>query len=92
MPDDRPKKMLVLHIAIADFNADDLDEAAGYMSEPDPPTDEDRLYVVTEEWMRADVGVVLVSIPGDKCQNDEFHVFARDGRIVGAHLVDRIVR
>jgi hypothetical protein len=83
-----PKKRLVLHIEVDDFNADDLDELAGYCSEPDPPTAEDRLYIVTEEWLRADVGLTFVTIPGEKCGNDDFEVFARTGRIVGAETRD----
>lgn len=43
--------------------------------------------IVTEEWMRRDVGLTLVSIPGEKCMNDDFEVHAMDGRIVGARIV-----
>jgi len=84
-----PRKTLVLHIAIPEFHADNLDEYAAICSEPDPPTAEDRLYVVTEEWMRAEVGITLVGLPGEKCQNDEFSVGAFTGRIVGAELRER---
>jgi hypothetical protein len=77
-------KTLVLHIEVPGFNADDLDQLAGYMSEPDPPGPKDRLYIVTEEWMRETVGITLVSIPGEKCMNDDFEVRAFTGRIVGA--------
>ena len=82
--DQSPKKMFVLHVALPDFNGDELDEYAGYMSEPDPPGDDDRLEVAIGEWMRRDVHVILTSIPGEKCMNDDFEVYSMRGRIVGA--------
>jgi hypothetical protein len=81
-------KTLVLHIEIPGFNADGLDEYAAICSEPDPPGPEDRLYVVTEEWMRETVGITLVSIPGEKCMSDDFEIHAFTGRIVGAEARD----
>lgn len=81
-----PQRILILHIEVPGFHADDLDELAGYYSEPDPPTAEDRLSVVTDEWMRDQVGLTLVSRPGEKCMNDDFEVTAFTGRIVGAEL------
>lgn len=45
------------------------------------------LDVVTEEWMRSDVGLTLVSIPDEKSVNSDFEVHAMDGRIVGARIV-----
>jgi len=84
MNEPRTSRHLVLHIEIPGFYADDLDECAAVLSEPDAPRPEDRLYVVTEEWMRETVGVTLVSIPGEKCMNDDFEVKAFTGRIVGA--------
>lgn len=81
---DCPGRHLVLHVEIPGFWADDLDECAAVLSEPDPPGPEDRLYVVTEEWMRETVGITLVSIPGEKCLSDDFEVKAFTGRIVGA--------
>jgi hypothetical protein len=42
--------------------------------------------VVTEEWMRRDVGLTFVSIPGEKEQNHDFEVHAMTGRIVGARI------
>lgn len=86
---DELKKVLVLSIALPDFNADDLDELAGYCSEPDPPDANDRLFVVTEEWMRDEIGLFFTTIPGDKCMSDDFGTVAEMGRIVGAHTVDR---
>ena len=89
-----PRKHLVLHIEIPGFWADDLDRCAGYLSEPDPPGPEDRLYIVTEEWMRAEVGITLVGLPGEKCMSDDFEVRAYTGRIVGAETreAERAVR
>jgi hypothetical protein len=83
-----PAKHLVLHVEIPGFYGGDLDECAAVMSEPDPPGPDDRLYIVTEEWMRAEVGITLVSIPGDKCLSDDFEVRAFTGRIVGAETRD----
>ena len=83
-PSATQRKHLVLHIEIPGFYADDLDGCAAIYSEPEPPGPQDRLEVVTEEWMRETVGITLVSIPGDKCMNDDFEVHAYTGRIVGA--------
>ena len=84
----KPTKRLILHIEVPGIWADDLEEHAGYMSEPDPPDAEDRLYVVTEEWMRDDVGLTIVTRPGDKCMNDDFGVHAYTATIVGAEVRD----
>jgi hypothetical protein len=43
--------------------------------------------IVTDEWMREDVGLTFVSIPGEKCQNSDFEVHAMNGRIIGARIV-----
>jgi len=83
---DDPKKKLILHIEVSDIWADDLDESAAIWAEPLEPTAQDRLDVVLEEWFREEVGITLVSLPGDKCGNDDFMVLARDGRIVGAEI------
>jgi hypothetical protein len=91
MTDDNPlRKHLVLHIEIPGFWADDLDQLAGYLSEPEPPGPEDRLFIVTEEWMREEVGIMLVGIPGQKCMSDDFEVRAYTGRIIGAETRDVI--
>lgn len=88
MPTTVPRKHLVLHVEIPGFWADDLDLCAAVMSDPEPPGAVERLYVVTEEWMRAEVGITLVSRPGEKCMNDDFLVQAYTGRIVGAEARD----
>lgn len=82
-------KTLVLQIAIPAFNADDLPEYAKLYSEPDDPTPSDYLAVVTEEWIRVDCGVFLVSLPGEKCGSDDFVVGSFDGHIIGATVIDR---
>lgn len=86
------KKTLVLHIAIPGFYADDLYELASYYAEADnreSPTLEDILDVLLEEWMRPEVGLTLVSIPGEKCLNSDFEVNVFKGSIVGAELIDK---
>jgi hypothetical protein len=82
-----PKKTLVLHIEVPGFNADDLDEYAAEMADGEP-TPQDRLFIVVEEWMRREVGLTLVSLPGEKCMSDDFQVRAFDGRIVGVEVRD----
>lgn len=91
-PAAEPTKVLVLHIAVPGFWADDLDEMAAIAAggrDTGEPTAEDRLYIVTEEWMRQDVGITLVSLPGFKETNSDFEVHAYTGRIVGAEVKDR---
>lgn len=44
------------------------------------------LDVVLEEWMRKDVGLTFVSIPGEKNLTSDFEVHAMNGRIVGARI------
>lgn len=43
--------------------------------------------IVKDEWMREDVGLTFVSIPGEKEMNSDFEVHAMNGRIVGARIV-----
>ena len=90
-PKEEPKKVLVLHVTVPGFWADDLDESAALIAEfrDRGPTAEDRLYIVTEEWMRDEVGITLVSLPGEKNLNSEFEIHAYTGRIVGAEVRDR---
>ena len=84
--DQKKLRPLILHIEVDGFYADDLDEMAGYIREQGVVTPEDRLYVVTEEWMRREVGVTLVSLPGEKEMADDSMVHAYNGRIVGAEV------
>jgi hypothetical protein len=88
MTNEGPKKTLVLHVTVPGFHADDLDDCASNYADGDPGPD-DRLEVVLEEWMREEVGITLVSLPGEKCTSDDFQVHAYTGRIVGAELHDR---
>lgn len=87
----QPTKTLVLHIAVPDFWADDLDQSAAFIAEfrDREPTAEDRLEVVLEEWMRREVGITLVSLPGEKSMADDFVVGAFNGRVVGVEVIDR---
>lgn len=84
----KPLRPLILHVEVEGFYADDLDEMAGYVREQGTITPEDRLYVVTEEWMRPEVGVMLVGRVGEKCMADDFIAKAFNGRIVGAEVGD----
>jgi hypothetical protein len=84
-----PRKKFILTIEVDGFNADDLDEYAGYIAEPDPPDADDRLFVVTEEWIRPDVTITVCTLPGDKCMNSDFELVAFSGRIIGAEIRDR---
>ena len=87
--DPKPKKTLVLHVTVPGFYADDLDDCARVMLDEGEVGPADRLEVVLEEWMRQEVGITLVSLPGEKSTNDDFEVHAYTGRIVGAELRDR---
>ena len=71
---------LVLEIEVPDFNVEGAQEAA------DEFLDGDVLAIVTEEWMRYEVGVTFVTIPGEKCMNDDFEIVSRVCRIVGARI------
>ena len=75
--------LLVLEIEVPDFFVDASSQEAA-----DEWCDGDLLHIVTEEWMRADVGLTLVSIPGEKNLNSDFEVHAMNGRIVGARIVE----
>lgn len=86
--DKQSQKTLILHIAVPGFWADDLEECARNYADTDDPTPEDRLEVVLEEWMRQEVGITLVSLPGEKNMNDDFEVRAYTGVIVGAETKD----
>src|SRR3546814_20771681 len=78
--DQKKLRPLILHVEVEGFYADDLDEMAGHVREEGTVTPEDRLYVVTEEWMRQEVGITLVSLPGEKCLSAVFMVKAFNGR------------
>lgn len=83
---------LVLSVRIADWYADDLPELAKIWRDGDDeyePTVEDMADVVRAEWLRPDVGITAVTIPGDKCTSDDFMVISAVGHIVGASVVER---
>ena len=71
---------LVLEIEVPDFNVDGAQEAA------DEFLDGSILDIVIEEWMREEVGVTFVTIPGVKNMNSDFEVHSRVCRIVGARI------
>ena len=75
-------KRLILEIEVPNFNVEGAQEAA------DEFCNGNLLWIVTEEWMREDVGVTFVTIPGEKTMNDDFEVQARTCRIVGARIAD----
>ncbi len=88
MADER-KKDLVLEIRIPSLPCDDLEAAAALLGEAlGEPESEDLLFVLEDE-IRFDVGVTIVTLPGEKCGNDDFYVTAHNGVIVGARVVDR---
>ena len=78
---DRTHK-LILEIEVPTFWVDGTTQEAA-----DEWYKGDILPIVTEEWMRPEVGITLVSIPGEKEMNGDFEVHAMDGRIVGARIV-----
>lgn len=71
---------LVLEIEVPEFWVD------GSTQEFCDENDCKVLDVVREEWMREDVGLTFVSIPGEKETNSDFEVHAMNGRIVGARI------
>lgn len=73
---------LILEIEVPDFNVDGAQEAA------DEFLDGDLLHIVTEEWMREEVGVTFVTLPGEKNLNSDFEVHSRVCRIVGARIAE----
>lgn len=84
---DQPERTydLVLHIRIPTIFADDLIEHARiYFNLDDDiePTPKQMAEVVLAEWMRPDVGITFVTLPGE----DDFMVVAAEGRIVGAEV------
>lgn len=81
---DLPTHKLILEIEVPQFYADGTTQEAA-----DEWYDGNVLPIVTEEWMREDVGLTLVSIPGEKNLDSDFEVHAFDGRIVGARIVPR---
>lgn len=89
MPDEQPNptKVLILHIEVPGIWADDLPSAAAEIALSTVATPEDYRLVVTE-WMREEVGLTLVTLPGLGEMNEDFEVHAYTGRIVGAEVRD----
>ena len=76
-----PTHRLVLEIAVPDFyvDKDDVENINEY-------AEGDVLFVVTEEWIRSEVGLTFMTRPGEKMMNDDFEVICRTCEIVGARL------
>lgn len=83
-----PKKVLVLHIEVPGVWADDLDEHAALLANGTPDAEDYRM-LLTEDWMREQVGLTIVTWPSEKSQNHEFEVHSYVGRIVGGEARDR---
>jgi hypothetical protein len=81
----KPTKVLILHIEVPGVWADDLPQSVAEIADGEP-TPEDYLFVVTEEWTREQVGLTIVTLPGEKNTNDDFEVHAHTGRVVGAQV------
>lgn len=75
---------LILEIEVPDFNVDGAQEAA------DEFLDGDVLAIVIEEWMREEVGVTFVTLPGEKNMNSDFEIHSRVCRIVGARITSEV--
>lgn len=82
-------KALVLEIKVPQFYAEDLEEQVKLMKQEGwEPRDGALTYIVTEEMVRREVGLSLVSLPSEKCLNSDFQLINTDGVIVGARVVD----
>lgn len=77
---------LILEIEVPDFNVDGTLENIADMADV---TDVTVLDVVLDEWMRREVGVTFVTLPGEKNLNSDFDVHALTCRIVGARIEER---
>lgn len=75
---------LTIEIDAEDLYAEDLPEAATIWADGLAPTEQDYLDVVLTEWFRREVGVTLVTLPGDKSMRDDFMVVAYTARVVAA--------
>lgn len=73
------EKRLILEIEVPGYNVEGIQEAAGEF-------DMEVFDIVENELMRTEVALSLVSLPGEKCLNDEFTLHAMDGHIVGARI------
>jgi hypothetical protein len=81
-------KTLILHIEVPGIWADDLPESAAVWSENEEPTAAEYAEVVTEEWMRPEVAIAVVTWPGEKNLTSDFELHTYKGRIVGAAVSD----
>jgi hypothetical protein len=74
-------KALVLEIKVPGWYVEDLEERG-------KDFDVGVEYIVTEEMMRPEVGLTVVTLPGEKCMNSDYEVVAATGQIIGARVVD----
>jgi hypothetical protein len=77
------KERLVLEIEVPGFNVDGAQEMADELCEGDVLT------LLTEHWMRRDVVLALVSLPGEKEIESDFELHGMEGRIIGARIMGR---
>lgn len=71
--------MLILHIEVPGFNTEGIAEYAREIG--CDPVD-----ILVDEVMRAEVGLVFVTVPAEKSLNHEFEVVSRTCTIVGADI------
>lgn len=75
-------KKLILYIEVPGIWVDDILEQA--IEFGDEVVD-----IILEEFMRCEVGLTIVTLPGDKAMSDDFGVHSYTCQVVGAEVVDR---
>ena len=76
---------LTIEISAEDLFAGDLSEAAKLWAvKGEEPTSEHYLEVILHEWMREEVTVTVVTLPGEKGMANDFDIYPYRARIVGA--------
>lgn len=75
-------KKLILYIEVPGVWVDDIPEQATEF-------ECEIIDILLEEFMRPQVGLTIVGVPGEKCMNDDFQVYAYTCHVVGAEVVDR---
>ena len=78
---DEKRRTLVLHVKVPEFYVSEADQEAA-----DEFYDGDLGQIVTEEMMRPEVGITLVSLPGEKSMSNDFVVGSFNAFVVGAEL------
>ncbi len=82
-------RTLVLHIALPGVNIDDWGDVVEFEFDylDREPNAKEMADSYTTHAFREEVGVTLVTIPGEKCMNHEFDVLSFNGRIVGIETI-----